>query len=208
VQALPAVIGGLALIYVAYRTGRAEHRRWLRQERLKAYCTFFEIPAGGLEAMQALLVAFYHGKGNPQAIVRRAEQTNDDLQRPVSSIRLLGPEPVTVAAGAVRLSLGWSALDIIEAVGELDDDGKLPDRAADEESPVDELSRRVQSVSEALNHFDRMAANEIQDRRVVRPANTRVSTALRRGSMVRMGPVLRSSSPRETADASWTHGSR
>ena len=123
VQALPAVIGGLALIYVAYRTSRAEHRRWLRQERLKAYCTFLEIAAGGLEAMQALLVAFYHGKGNPQAIVRRAEQTNDDLQRPVSSIRLLGPEHVTVAAGAVRLSLGWSALDIIEAVGELDDDG-------------------------------------------------------------------------------------
>ena len=43
VQSLPAVIGGIALIYVAYRTSRAEHRRWLRQERLKAYCTFLEI---------------------------------------------------------------------------------------------------------------------------------------------------------------------
>jgi hypothetical protein len=99
VQALPAVIGGLALIYVAYRTSRAEHRRWLRQERLKAYCTFLEIAAGGLEAIQAQLVALYHGKGNPEAITRRAEQTNDDLQRPDSSIRLLGPEHVTVAAG-------------------------------------------------------------------------------------------------------------
>jgi hypothetical protein len=165
VQSLPAVIGGLALIYVAYRTSRAEHRRWLRQERLKAYCTFLEIAAGGLEAIQAQLVAFYHGKGNPEAITRRAEQANDDLQRPVSSIRLLGPERVTVAAGAVRLSLSWSALAIIEAVGELDDDGKLPDKSPGEEPPVEELSRRVHSASEALNHFDRMAANEVQDRR-------------------------------------------
>lgn len=168
IQSLPAVIGGIALIYVAYRTSRAEHRRWLRQERLKAYCTFLEIAAEGLEAIQAQLVAFYHGKGNPEAITRRAEQTNDDLQRPVSSIRLLGPEHVTAAAGAVRLSLSWSALAIIEAVGELDDDGKLPDKPADEEPPVNELSRRVQSASEALNHFDRMAANEIQDRRLRR----------------------------------------
>ena len=85
-----------------------------------------------------------------------------------SSIRLLGPEHVTVAAGAVRLSLSWSALAIIEAVGELDDDGKLPDKSAGEEPPVEELSRRVHSASEALNHFDRMAADEIQDRRLRR----------------------------------------
>jgi hypothetical protein len=59
-------------------------------------------------------------------------------------------------------------LIIIEAVGELEDDGKLPDKSADDEPPVEELSRRVQSASEALNHFDRMAANEIQDRRLRR----------------------------------------
>jgi hypothetical protein len=101
-------------------------------------------------------------KGDPRAIIRRAEQTNGDLQRSVGGIRLLGPESVTVAAGAVRLSQSWPALDIIEAVDELDDDGAPPDKPADEEAPVEALSRRVQSVSEALSHFHQMAANEVQ----------------------------------------------
>jgi S1-C subfamily serine protease len=98
------------------------------------------------KAIQVLPVAFYHGKGNRQAIVSRAEQTNDDLRRPVGSIRLLGPEHVTEAAGAVRLSLGWSALDIIEAVVKWTTMRSCLRGPRMRNWPVDELSRRVQSV--------------------------------------------------------------
>jgi hypothetical protein len=168
VPVLAAVISGLALIYVAYRTSRAEHRRWLRQERLRAYSTFVEIAAGGLEAIQAMLVALHHGMGNPDAITRRAEQTSDDLQRPVATIRLLGPERVKVAAGVVRVSLGWSALDTIEAIGQLDKDGMLPDKLPSQDAPIEQMSRRAQGVAEALDDFHRMAANEIQAHRLRR----------------------------------------
>jgi hypothetical protein len=163
-----AVIGGLALVYVAYRTGRAEHQRWLRQERLRAYGAFLEIAADGLEAIYAMLVPLQTSKGSPQEIVRRAEQTSDDLQRPAGRIRLLGPDHVTEAAGAVRLSLGWSALDTLEAIAELDDDGELPVRPSAQKPPGEELSRRARNVSEALSHFNQVAANEIQDRRLRR----------------------------------------
>jgi hypothetical protein len=100
---LTGAFGLVAGVSVAVRNSRAEHRRWLRQERLKAYSAYHGIANGGLEAINAMLVAFLHtGQANPQAIVRRAEQTSADLNRPAGSILLLGPEHVSTAAGAVR----------------------------------------------------------------------------------------------------------
>lgn len=81
------------------------------------YCAYHGIASDGLEAINAMLVAFVEtGQANPQAIVRRAEQTSAEPHRPAGSILLLGPEHVSTAAGAVRFSLGWSAKDILEAM--------------------------------------------------------------------------------------------
>lgn len=155
------------------RNSRAEHRRWLRQERLKAYSAYHGIASDGLEAIHAMLVAFLHpGQANPDAIVRRAEQTSADLHRPAGSILLLGPKHVSTAAGVVRFLLGWSAKVSLEAMAELDDDGRLPDKPSAEDPPDEELPnleangdslfRRAQEVSETLADFNRLAADEIQ----------------------------------------------
>jgi hypothetical protein len=176
VEVLLVVLSGAFAVYVAVRNSRAEHRRWLRQERLKAYSAYHGIANDGLEAINAMLVAFLHtGQANPQAIVRRAEQTSADLNRPAGSILLLGPEHVSSAAGAVRFSLGWSAKVILEAVAELDDDGRFCDTPSAESSDAElpklevdghNLFQRAQEVSDALADFNRLAADEIQGRRV------------------------------------------
>jgi hypothetical protein len=77
---------------------------------------------------------------------------------------LLGPEHVKDAAGLVRFSLGWSGLDIMKAMEDLDDGGKLPSQEPAREG----LSLRAEHVSRALEHFNRVAADEIQDRRLRR----------------------------------------
>jgi hypothetical protein len=69
--------------------------------------------------------------------------------------------------------LGWSAKDISEAIAELNDDGRLPNRPSSE--PPDEALpkleadghnqfRRAEEVSGALADFNRLAADEIQGR--------------------------------------------
>jgi hypothetical protein len=173
---LTGAFGLVTGVSVVVRNSRAEHRRWLRQERLKAYSAYHGIANGGLEAINAMLVAFLHtGQANPQAIVRRAEQTSADLNRPAGSILLLGPEHVSTAAGAVRFSLGWSAKVPLEAMAELDDDGRFRDKPSAEPSDAElpkleadghNLFQRTQEVSDALADFNRLAADEIQGRRV------------------------------------------
>ena len=148
VQVLLAITSVLGALFVASRIGRAEHRRWLRQERLAAYSSFVATASAGLEAVYAMLVPSRQGKGNPEAIIRRAEQTTGDLQRPVSSIRLLGPTKVTRAAGTVRLLLGWSALEAIEAITELDNDDELTAKTSERHS-CEVLSRRAPGLRQS-----------------------------------------------------------
>ncbi|HEV8649555.1 MAG TPA: hypothetical protein VG276_09145 [Actinomycetes bacterium] len=126
VQVLPTIVGGIlglaGVVYGAMRGSRAEHRRWLRQERLKVYSEFLEIAHSGLEAVNRLLLeSIEGGAGDLNAIVRRADQTSDALQRPTGSIALLGPGGVHLAAGVVRVSLGWSARTLIELLENLDE---------------------------------------------------------------------------------------
>jgi hypothetical protein len=181
VQVLLVILSGLfalfTAVYVAIRNSRAEHRRWLRQERLKAYSSYSEIASSGLEAIDAMLMAFLHtGEANAQAIVRRAEQTSADLHRPAGIIRLLGPQHVNTAAGAVRYSLHWSVKTVLKAIAELDEDGKLMDPPSTKKSSDDELPKleadgqnlfkRAQEASEALHDFNRLAADGIQGRGV------------------------------------------
>lgn len=166
-----SIIGLAGLAYAASTNSRSEHRRWLRQERLKAYSTFVEVANDGLEAINAMLIdRLQTGQGDLGAIVRRAEQTSNELQRPVGSIMLLGPQHVSVASGAVRLSFGWSAKALLELLGELDLGASLTDdRVGTELAGLvltqEQQSRWVQEVTDVLTNFKHMAAQEIQTHR-------------------------------------------
>ncbi len=175
IQILPVAISGMftlgAAIYVALRNSRAEHRRWLRQERLKTYSTFLEIASGGLEAIAEMDEAVTERTGGSlKAIQHPAEQTSDELQRPIGAIALLGPKDVTESAGAVRLALGWKALAIVELLGELDLEASYAEVPETKQIASlilthEQVSRWAEQAFETLNHFQQVAAEEIQGHR-------------------------------------------
>ena len=115
VQIAPAVVGILGLlgaVYVAYRNIRAEHLRWLRQERMKAYTEFIaaaEAAADLLWGMKADLdlQTGLSEEGEPPVIRigRRAQELSAKL--PINAIILLGPDRVADSASRVRGALGW-----------------------------------------------------------------------------------------------------
>jgi hypothetical protein len=181
VQVLLVILSGLFALftaaYVAVRNSRAEHRRWLRQERLKAYSTYSEIAMSGLQAIYAMLLDFMHtGEADAQAIVRRAGQTSDDLHRPAGTINLLGPRHVDMAAGTVQHWLQWPVQPVLKAIAELDEDGRLTDTPSTDEASDDELPhlemdgqnlfKLAGEAAKALGDFNRLAADEIQGRSV------------------------------------------
>jgi hypothetical protein len=166
VQILPTVVGGTlalaAAIYVAVRNSRAEHRRWLRQERLKAYSTFLESANRGLDTINAML---RRNERDYAAILLRSTQISDDLQRHIGGIVLLGPATVTVAAEAVLSSFVRSADSRLNAISDANSEEEIL-RALEMptgfQDPSLALLGWINRASKAFDGFKRLAANEIQ----------------------------------------------
>jgi hypothetical protein len=165
VQILPTVVGGTfalaAAIYVAVRNSRAEHRRWLRQERLKAYSTFLESANRGLDTINAML---RRNERDYAAILLRSTQISDDLQRHIGGIVLLGPATVTVAAEAVLSSFVRSADSRLNAISDANSEEEIL-RALEMptgfQDPSLALLGWINRASKAFDGFKRLAANEI-----------------------------------------------
>jgi hypothetical protein len=174
IQAGPTLVGVLALlgaVYVAYRNSRAEHRRWLRQERLKAYSEFVDIAGTGLDEANELLDQYVEeGKGSSESIQLVADKTSNKLQRPMGNITLLGPEKVVAAAWQVRLSFLWSELLTKNLLKESDIKVRPDNQRSISldlfESRVRERLKQLSGASfTALSEFKGLAASELQRQR-------------------------------------------
>jgi hypothetical protein len=174
IQAAPAFVGVLALlgaIYVAYLNSRAEHRRWLRQERLKAYSEFVDIANSGIDDIYEMLRTYTEeGKGSSRAIVLRADDTSYKVRHAMGNISLLGPKNIADAALSVALSFYWSAYATADLLKESDltegpDNTKRIDVALFESRLESRLAELLERSREKLRNFRELAARELQDQR-------------------------------------------
>jgi hypothetical protein len=166
-QILPTVLSGIlafaAAVYLAVRNSEAEHQRWLRQERHKAYTAFLAAANDGLVDLKILRIRLASNLENVGgAIEDRAQQTSYDLQRLFGSIKLLGPQDIVTVASNVVLQLDWKQVDMNAGSESLErtDPSRRYEKIADPPADLD-LFTRLLAAEAALEEFERLAIQRI-----------------------------------------------
>jgi hypothetical protein len=169
-QILPIILSGVlafaAAVYLAVRNSEAEHQRWLRQERHKAYATFHATATNGLVDLKMLHFRLTNKLEDViSAIEDRAQQTSFDLQRPLGSIKMLGPKEVIEAASRVDLELDLIQRDMKARIAGLDfTDPSYRHQATPGPDPDPDPSKLFPAAEAALIEFERRAVKQVRTR--------------------------------------------